>query len=56
MQLSAVGAQAAAFYVSEFGTPGSMGKDDQTAQEVRFRGKFDANLILFVGDSVRYVF
>ena len=24
--------------------------------EVRFKGKFDTNLILFVGGSVRYVF
>ena len=32
------------------------GKVDQTAQEVRFKGKFDTNLILFVGGSVRYVF
>lgn len=32
------------------------GKVDQTAQEVRFKGKFDTNLILFVGGSVRYVY
>jgi long-subunit fatty acid transport protein len=32
------------------------GKVDQTAQEVRFKGKFDTNLILFVGGTVRYVF
>jgi hypothetical protein len=25
-------------------------------QEVRFKGKFDTNLILFVGGTVRYVF
>lgn len=29
---------------------------DQTAQDVRFKGEFDTNLILFVGGSVRYVF
>ena len=32
------------------------GKVDQTAQGVRFKGKFDANLVLFVGGSVRYKF
>ena len=32
------------------------GKVDQTAQGVRFKGKFDTNLILFIGGSVRYVF
>ena len=32
------------------------GKVDQTAQEVRFKGKFDTNVILFVGGSVRYVY
>ena len=32
------------------------GKVDQTAQGVRFKGKFDTNLILFVGGTVRYVF
>ncbi len=31
------------------------GKVDQTSQGVRFKGKFDTNLILFVGGSVRYV-
>ena len=31
-------------------------KVDQTAQGVRFKGKFDTNLILFVGGTVRYVF
>ena len=35
---------------------GGEGKVDQTAQGVRFKGKFDTNLILFVGGSVRYVF
>ncbi len=32
------------------------GKVDQTSQGVRFKGKFDTNLILFIGGSVRYVF
>ena len=32
------------------------GKVDQTAQAVRFKGKFDTNLILFIGGSVRYVY
>lgn len=32
------------------------GKVDQTAQGVRFKGKFDTNLILFVGGTVRYAF
>ena len=31
-------------------------KVDQTAQGVRFKGKFDTNLILFFGGTVRYVF
>ena len=31
-------------------------KVDQTAQGVRFKGKFDTNFILFVGGTVRYVF
>ncbi len=35
---------------------GGDGKVDQTAQGVRFKGKFDTNLILFVGGTVRYVF
>jgi hypothetical protein len=32
------------------------GKVDQTAQGVRFKGKFDTNFILFVGGTIRYVF
>ena len=32
------------------------GKVDQTAQGVRFKGKFDTNLILLVGAAVRYVY
>ena len=97
----APGAKAAAFYISEFGTPGSLGtagvanttntfdadsaftnpagmtrqqtdgldyalgatlmyageaKVDQTSQGVRFKGKFDTNLILFVGGTIHYVF
>jgi hypothetical protein len=35
---------------------GGEGKVDQTAQGDRFKGKFDTNLILFIGGSVRYVF
>jgi long-chain fatty acid transport protein len=31
-------------------------KVDQTAQGVRFKGKFDTNFILFVGGTVRYMF
>jgi len=32
------------------------GKVDQTAQGVRFKGKFDTNIGLFLGGTVRYVF
>jgi long-chain fatty acid transport protein len=32
------------------------GKVDQTAQGVRFKGKFDTNMSLFMGGTVRYVF
>jgi long-chain fatty acid transport protein len=35
---------------------GGEGKVDQTAQGERFKGKFDTNLILFLGGTVRYVF
>ena len=35
---------------------GGEGKVDQTAQGERFKGKFDTNLVLFVGGSIRYVF
>jgi len=29
---------------------------DQTAQGVRFKGKFDTNMALFLGGTLRYVF
>lgn len=29
---------------------------DQTSQNVRFKGDFDSNLVVFIGASVRYVF
>ena len=32
------------------------GKVDQTAQGVRFKGKFDTNMALFLGGTLRYVF
>ena len=32
------------------------GKVDQTAQGVRFKGKFDQNYVLFLGGTIRYVF
>jgi len=32
------------------------GKVDQTAQGVRFKGKFDTNMALFLGSTLRYVF
>jgi long-chain fatty acid transport protein len=32
------------------------GKVDQTEQGVRFKGKFDTNMALFLGGTVRYVF
>ena len=32
------------------------GKVDQTAQDVRFKGEFDTNLILSLGGTVRYTF
>jgi long-chain fatty acid transport protein len=32
------------------------GKVDQTAQDARLKGKFDTNLILFFGGTIRYVF
>ncbi|MEN8800887.1 MAG: outer membrane protein transport protein [Thiogranum sp.] len=32
------------------------GKVDQTAQGVRFKGKFDTNTALFLGGTVHYVF
>lgn len=32
------------------------GRVDQTAQGVRFKSKFDTNIGLFLGGSVRYVF
>ena len=32
------------------------GKVDQTAQGVRFKGKFDTNLVFFVGGALRYVY
>jgi len=32
------------------------GKVDQTAQGVRFKGKFDTNMALFLGGTARYVF
>ncbi len=32
------------------------GKVDQTAQGVRFKGKFDTNIGLFLGGSLRYIF
>ena len=31
-------------------------KVDQTAQGVRFKGKFDTNFVLFLGGTIRYVF
>ena len=32
------------------------GKVDQTAQNVRFKGKFDTNLVFSLGGTVRYTF
>jgi len=32
------------------------GRVDQTAQGVRFKGKFDQNYVLFLGGTIRYVF
>jgi long-chain fatty acid transport protein len=45
----------------DFGLGGTLmyfgeGKVDQTAQGVRFKGKFDTNMSLFLGGTVRYVF
>jgi long-chain fatty acid transport protein len=45
----------------DFGLGGTLmyfgeGKVDQTAQGVRFKGKFDTNIALFLGGTVRYVF
>ena len=59
---------AGAFYITEIGTPGSLGtagaanptntfsaETDQTAQGVRFKGDFSNNFILFAGGTLRYV-
>jgi len=45
----------------DFGFGGTLsyfgeGKVDQTAQGVRFKGKFDTNMALFLGGTLRYVF
>jgi len=45
----------------DFGLGGTLlyfgeGKVDQTAQGVRFKGKFDTNMALFLGGTLRYVF
>ena len=45
----------------DFGLGGTLiyfgeGKVDQTAQGVRFKGKFDTNIALFFGGTLRYVF
>jgi len=45
----------------DFGLGGTLiyfgeGKVDQTAQGVRFKGKFDTNMALFMGGTLRYVF
>ncbi len=45
----------------DFGLGGTLvyfgeGKVDQTAQGVRFKGKFDTNMALFLGGTARYVF
>jgi hypothetical protein len=32
------------------------GRVDQTAQGARFKGKFDTNVVAFLGGTIRYVF